>query len=204
MKKDICCSLLNDTAESLKVQVCDFKHTCFFCRTRGEKFSIHEMVPEGMCPDLFFQIYPQYLGLLYDGCPGLEKGKLREALLYCPGNKAKTLLWRITSKKLPLSLVINIADKIFRFIGKPKDLFDRKIVLELIDTKGVCPRGYQGKVKFVFNQYSHIWGRRFFCPAVFYTLYPFLLANEQKGHIQIQCPADYTSIVFEISRSTEE
>ncbi len=174
------------------MKVAAFRNSCFFCRKCGEEFGLKEMVPAGFCPDLFFQIYPVYLSLLYNGKPGKDM-----VLISCPGNGAKTY-WRIRAKKLWVSWLINIADKIFRAIGQPKDFFDSKVVAELVKTEGFCPRGYKGKIKFSFNQYSHLWGRRFFCPAVFYTLYPFLVSSQKQDEVSLQCPADYTSIVFKI------
>jgi hypothetical protein len=200
MGNNICCSSLNGKSNSLKIKVKGFCNSCFFYRKCNEEFGLTELVPEGVCPDLFSQIYPQYLSLLYDGKP---PAKDIDTSLICPGNKAKTY-WRIKSRKLWLSFFINLADKIFRILGQPKDLFDRKIEIEMIGSDGECPCGYKGNIKFSFNQYSHIWGRRFFCPAVFYTLYPFLISIKPQEKISLQCPADYTSIIFEITQSREE
>lgn len=204
MAQRICCSTLQQIALSVKVRVIDFRTPCFFYRSRGEEFSFGEMVPKEICPDLFFHIYPQYLSVLYGGQLCNIKKELREAVVHCPGTEGKTV-WRIRGEKLLLSPIINLASKFLKLVGKPKDLFDKKIIIELLETEGVCPRGYMGKVAFSFNQYSHLWGGRFFCPAVFYTIYPFLIAESvQVGNeesllpIHIQCPADSASIVFEV------
>jgi len=196
MIDNICCSSLNDKTSSLKVKIKTFSNSCFFCRKCNEEFGLAELVPEGVCPDLFYQIYPQYLSLLYNG---KSFNKNENIILICPGIKAKTY-WRIKSRKFWLSIFINIADKIFRALGQPKDLFNSKVEIELIKTDGKCPRGYKDRIKFSFNQYSHIWGRRFFCPAVFYTLYPFMISIKPGAKVLLQCPADYTSIVFEITQ----
>jgi len=194
----ICCSAINEKAQNLKVKVKAFKNSCFFCRKCGREFNLEQMVPSGVCPDLFFQIYPQYLSLLYGGKP--DNGQVT---LVCPGTHAKTF-WSIKAKKFWFSPVINIVDKLCRFLGQPKDLFDRAVVITLLKTEGMCPRGYQGKIKFSFNQYSHLWTGRFFCPAVFYTLYPFLTARQNEENVCVQCPADYTSIIFEIKEGKAE
>lgn len=188
------CSCLSSKTATMKVSVAKFNASCFFCRKCGEEFSLEELVPERVCPDLFFQIYPQYLSLLYNGKPDGKSA----VELSCPGTEGKTY-WRLSARPQLLSPFINIANWFFHMIGKPKDAFDRKIVLELLRVEGHCPRQYRPGLKLVFNQYSHLWGRRFFCPAVFYTLYPLMLSwRGEKEKISARCPADYTSIVFEI------
>ncbi|MDD5109193.1 MAG: hypothetical protein PHC29_06800 [Candidatus Omnitrophica bacterium] len=194
MGQNICCSVLNQRVDTLKVRVKNFRNPCFFYRKCQEEFNIINMVPEGVCPDLFFGIYPQYLSLLYGG-KSKTKGQL---VLSCPGTKGKTF-WVIKARKLFFWPLVNLADGLFRFIGRPKDLFDSCVEIELLRVEGICPAGYSGKVKFSFNQYSHLWGRRYFCPAVFYTLYPFLISNNKQDGLLLQCPADYTSITFEIA-----
>ena len=191
--KVTCCSRLKDL-DAVKISVDGFKNSCFFCRKCGEKFSLEELIPWGVCPDLFFQIYPSYLSAFYGG------KDTDGAVLSCPGKTGKTY-WRLRSRKLFLSPLINLAGWIFRLLGKPKDLFDSYIEIEMIETKGDCPRGYVKGQKFYFNQYSHIWGHRFFCPAVFYTLYPFLVNYVPGSPVLVQCPADYTSIIFKIDRA---
>lgn len=191
-----CCSNLQQPPSTLRVRVVDFKAPCLFYREKGEEFTLDELVPEGICPDLFFQIYPQYLSLLYDG-----KKSNNKMILQCPGNVSKTY-WNITTKALLLSPIINLARLFFRLIGRPKDIIDKKIIIYLESVEGTCPRGYSGKVKISFNQYSHLWKRRFFCPAVFYTIYPFLISvvnnNMKKEPLLIRCPADNASILFEL------
>lgn len=193
-----CCSDLKQSPSTLKVRVVDFKAPCLFYRKKGEEFTIDELVPEGVCPDLFFQIYSQYLSLLYDG-----KIYSKNIMLQCLGNDAKTY-WSITTKTMLLSPIINLARLFFRLVGRPKDLIDKKIIIDLKGNEGECPMGYSEKVKISFNQYSHLWKRRFFCPAVFYTIYPFLIAlindNNKKEPLLIRCPADNTSILFELTK----
>lgn len=195
-----CCSTLKDAPPSLRIRVVDFKNPCLFYRKKGEEFQLREAMPEGVCPDLFFHIYPQYLSLIYDGKPLTNEGN-SSVLLRCPGTTGKTY-WEVRGKKLVLSPLINLAERFFRKIGMPKDFIDKKIVISLKKVEGNCPRGYSKPVSFSFNQYSHLWGRRFFCPAVFYTLYPFIKSfvahPEGGGHAVIQCPADNSSISFTI------
>lgn len=201
MKRERCCSVLKDAPPSLKVKVVDFKSPCLFYRKKGEEFLLDEIIPEGMCPDLFFQIYPQYLSLLYDGKALNTEGR-GAAIVKCPGATGKTY-WRVGRKKLLLSPMINLAEKLFRLIGMPKDFIDKKIVVTLQGVEGECPKEYSRPLSFSFNQYSHLWGRRFFCPAVFYTLYPFLKAFVADPAVEsstFQCPADNSSIAFKFTK----
>lgn len=204
MSQKRCCSVLQQAPSSLRVRVVDFGAPCLFFRKRGEEFAVDELIPEGVCPDLFFHIYPQYLSLLYDGQPLNARTGSREAVVCCPGIEGKTV-WRVQKVRLLLSPLINLAEKFFRLIGMPKDLFDKKIVIDLLKTEGTCPRGYSGNVVFSFNQLSPLWKRRYFCPALFYTVYPFLVATagkamREESMLRVQCPADGSAIVIEIDR----
>jgi len=197
-----CCSALQQLPSSLKVRVVDFLAPCFFFRKRGAEFALDELPLEGLCPDLFFHIYPQYLSLLYDGRPLNHARDSNESVIRCPGTGGKTI-WRVRSAQLWLGPFINLTEKLFRLIGMPRDLFNKKIVMELLKTEGTCPRGYSGNLVFTFNQYSHIWKRRCFCPALFYTVYPFLTtlgvkATHDKSTLRIQCPSDDNTIQIEI------
>jgi uncharacterized repeat protein (TIGR04076 family) len=184
------CSNLSKTLSSLRVRVVDFKAPCLFFRKRGEEFGLNELTPEGICPDLFFHLYPQYLTLLYDGSPS-------ETTICCPGTKGKTV-WRIRKKPLILAPLLNLAENFFRLIGHPKDLIDKKIIIELLKSEGICPKGYKGKITFSFNHYSHLFGSRYFCPALFYTLYPFLDSGAK--NLRLQCPAENSAIVVELRK----
>ncbi len=197
MSKKERCSAFCQISPPFKIKVVDFKAPCLFFRRRGEEFKSWEIVPEGICPALFFHLYPQYLSLLYNGKPG-------ERIVHCPGTGGKTI-WRVGRQKLLIYPFLNLSEKFFRLIGQPKDLVDKKIIIEFLKSEGSCPKGYSKKTSFSFNHYRHLYKKRYFCPALFYTLYPHLIKPEgeispKTKKLRLQCPSQKSAIVVEIIR----
>jgi len=170
-----------------------FKAPCLFYKRKGEAFSLKEMLPKGLCPDLFFQIYPQYLSLLYGGQRPQTSGVF---IHRC--QDGSTYQCRIYKKKFFLAGLIDLIWTVFAWCGEHKDLVNGKIIIECAkstDAKAACCSA--GK-DFSFNHYAPLWGQRFFCPAVYYTMYPFLQCG---GAPVFQCPADNAAITFKIKET---
>lgn len=187
------CSILDKLPSSLKIKVIGFKEPCLFFKKIGQSIQLKDITPGNICPDLFYLSYPQYLCSLYNN-------KKISFDISCPPQKTK---WKLTSKKLPFSLFIDLIYKFLKFFNIYKDLVNKKITLECIYSND-CPKSYTPPNQYNFNHYYPLFGKQFFCPAVFYTLYPFLVdialhPRNQKFPLIIQCPADNASITFEIT-----
>ena len=191
-----CCSSLSPLPASLRIKVVSFKASCLFFKKLNQEFTLSQITPHGICPDLFYHLYPQYLSLLYNG-------KVNQPLVVeCPVHHTQ---WIVNTKKFIISPIINIISQLLKLTGIHKDFIDKTITIETLKTSLGCPNSHPIRTKFTFNQYSCLLGREFFCPAVFYTLYPILASISKnpdivkKSPIKFQCPADNTSITFEIS-----
>ncbi|MEO5378184.1 MAG: hypothetical protein H7832_10450 [Magnetococcus sp. DMHC-6] len=199
-----CCSGILSDDQQVTIKLESFRKPCWFYRKEGMTFANHELIPDGICPDLFFFVYPHYLSMLYDG-QGLNQSNA--VTITCPGDRGFTT-WRITAPRLPFWPIIELAEKFFRWLGSPKDIYSRMIVMEWIEGSGMCPHGYRPGAKHRFNQYAMLFLHKHkFCPSVFYTLYPLLRKATVPDLLlkqTIQCPSDISALIFSVSTPDQQ
>ena len=188
---DTRCSCLGTERLIKGVTLEGFTAPCMFHKRIGERRDYPGLLPDGICPDLLYLIYPQYLSLLYGGLRGTAP-----LAFQCPGGGAVTS-WRLSLERYWFAPALGWANRLLRWLGQPKDFIQGRIVLRLEQGHPDCPWGYRSAKVHVVDQYREAWRGALFCPAVFYGLYPYLASGPSpSGPACARCPADNTCISF--------
>jgi uncharacterized repeat protein (TIGR04076 family) len=195
---------LNSSAQDYSglVRIRTIKSKCKYHKHQGQEFRLAEMVPEGLCPSLFFRAYPGALSALYAGSPskwGLRTREDRERKVACPmaGGVTLNIASRSTAPRF-LVMLKEVLEQIMRFLGRGVDLPLRKVDL-IITSVGLCPRHRQSGEVFEFNVDKN----EELCPAAFSSIYPYigkqsdLIYPSRTNVTQIHCP-DYRGLEFEL------
>ncbi len=199
--KDNCCQL-NQT-NNLSVSVVSHSKLCRYYQKPGRIVAKENLVPVGFCLPAYCAVYPSALSLLYDGDNFETLGKEKAADICCPNCQDYAKI-QIRTKRNFFSSILNLLEKILRFVGWPKDVLDKSIDIEVTDLKGHCLKNLKPGQLFKFNLYND----QELCPAVFYTLFPFwaMLSNKflpywtkDEKEIDIQCPDAGANIIYRIS-----
>jgi len=163
-----------------------------------------QLVPPGFCLSAYAQGYPYALSLLYDGKNFAELGKEQGTTLLCP-NAAAPISFQVRTRHHLLSWPLNILEKLLRRMGWPRDVIDKLVVFAIVPPPKPCPMNLRAGQKFFFNIYN----RCEVCPAVFYTVFPFMLMLKQgampywtkdRKSLDLHCPDAGADIVYRVSR----
>ncbi|MCU0666395.1 MAG: TIGR04076 family protein [Candidatus Omnitrophica bacterium] len=181
----------------IRLEILRFSNSCRYYQKPGNvKWS--DLSPEGFCLSCYAQGYPDALGLLY-------QGKNKEFNLSC-FRKNDPINFRVFSKEHFLSLPLRLIEKALRLVGFPSDVIDRVVLFRVSVSEKNCPQKLEkGKVS-LFNIYN----RRKACPAVSYTLFPFLAMAkenifpywaEENKILDVHCPDPNADVVYRIRKS---
>lgn len=189
--------------ESLSVNVLSHNPLCRYCQRAGHKVAFGDLAPRGFCLPAYYVIYPFALSMLYDGVNFDKVGGEHEASLSC-NNYSDRIQMKVRTQRNILSLLLNLLEKILRVIGFPKDVLDKSIKIRVAGVKGNCRMGLKTGHISNFNLRS----KKEVCPAVSYTLFPFLAMmgsgifpywSEEKKRLDVHCPDAGADIVYRIN-----
>lgn len=172
---------------NIKVELDSYTIRCkYHKKYRKNKYDFYNIAPKGLCPDLFYTIYPHCLALLYDA-------KV-DTVLYCPNPEADIKI-KIKVKPMVLKQLLNKTEKLARKYWRPLSLTDKRIIIEVINGNN-CPRNHKPNQKFEFNIgfFSEL------CPAGFHSIYPFvfLMARKKLKTAYVGCPDAKNKIVYKL------
>lgn len=181
------------------MRVCQFSNGGFFdlrvlsrdthkCRyhKKDQHYSQQQMVPRGLCIEAFHSIYPFALGLLY----GANKNRFQ---VMCPKGEVIFDVRREpvdSIKKLKFHLK-SLIDPFY-----PVDPRKHKVLIKVVECKGICLKKHEGGQEFEFNQEK----RTELCPAAFDSIFPYIYAYETSKKIpdycSLSCQDHLTNVVF--------
>jgi uncharacterized repeat protein (TIGR04076 family) len=176
------------------------KKKCGYCKTGKEAYNEKNTVTGGFCVDAFYSVYPILLSLLYDGTfdPDLFGNEL---IIKCPNaNHPARIKIGFVNKKL--KIVFNLIEKVFRYIGFPKDAIDKMITLEVLSKGEPCILTTGQKKTIKIPDIKEL------CPASFYSFYPMLYyyckdASFDTDKLRFVCPDPKTNLIYTPSSSVK-
>ncbi|MDI6717454.1 MAG: hypothetical protein QMD86_00150 [Patescibacteria group bacterium] len=172
---------------------------CGYCKTGKEIYNNDALHPKNFCIDAYYAVYPYLLALLYNAKFGKQLDK-NEIVVSCPNASDPTLL-KISYRFKKIKFILNIAEKIFRKLGFPKDAIDKLIKLEVLNSGNNCAlkKGDECEIK--------IPDIKELCPASFFSVYPLIhLYNRNESlkkygadRIKFFCPDSATDIAYSVN-----
>ena len=173
------------------------KKRCGYCRRGNETHTRDELIPQGFCIDAYYAVYPYLLALLYDA----RFQEKKRIIVKCP-NPDNPARIEISFRPKKMKAILNLIEKISRKLGHPKDAIDKVMAIKVIDAGASCHlrKGDLAWVK--------IPNMREFCPASFFSLYPFLFQASRSDalpgeagkikNVNFACPDPKTNICYTV------
>lgn len=194
-----CCDL---NSAPLLVRVVSHSRACRYYKKPGTLVAQDKLVPQGFCLPAYFRVYPSALSLLYDGSDFAQGKNGKFNCLACSGNNQVEL--KVETQRNIFSPLMNLIEKILRFVGWPKDALDKEVKITPTKINSHCPKNLELDQIFNFN----LRDKSELCPAVFYNFFPYwaMLAqgimpywgNTAEKEIDIHCPDAGASIVHKL------
>lgn len=170
-----------------EVVVSQYDSSCWYFRRRGGRFAVDDLVPEGICADAFYQIYPHFLALLYDGesSPGRRGNRIKARCAH------GELEWELSTRPYWFSALLKFGEWLARRVQIPYDFVDKKVFVRSV-RKGCTGR----KVEAILDHMAVPFTSGVFCPAAFFQMYPLLKAFGPNIGVPV-CPSVQSNVTFE-------
>lgn len=194
-----------NTIDSLSLTVVSHNRRCRYYQKPARAISFDKFTPARFCVSAYYVVYPYALSLLYDGMRSQKTWREEATVLFSCPNNSDCIQMQVTAKRNIFSPFLSFLEKALRSLGRPRDVLDKSIEIKVVRLQGSCPRNLTvGRIA-QFNLFN----RKELCPALFYTLFPYLVLLDRKmlpywgrdkSSIDIHCPDAAAEIVYRLGR----
>jgi uncharacterized repeat protein (TIGR04076 family) len=191
--------------DNLAINVISHSKLCRYYQKPGLNIMLENLAPASFCLPVYFAAYPTALSLLYDGNNFESLNQEKISIFDCPCEQNNVKI-QVGTKKNIFSYFLNLLEKILRFLGWPKDVLDKSINFQAVSLASGCPKKLQPGQITEFNLHN----ARELCPAVFYTIFPFLpmlsdkifpywTKDKKETELDLQCPDAGAKIIYRLT-----
>ena len=181
----------------------------------NQRYGLSALLPEGLCPEAYHNLYFISLGLLFNARFNKERFMVK-----CPGEK-NFVVFKAGFEKLNLRFrLFNLIKRLFQWAYPGQVYRYGRLVWTVIEIKGSCPLGITVGSKYYINMGNIQLTKKLLfpmgqpnelCPAAFDSLFPtlppllleegFPYSNDSPD--RFQCPDHLVNITFEISKENK-
>ena len=189
---------------NFSIKIYDIETKCKYHKEIGQIYTAEQLVPKGLCWELYYSIYANCLALLYSGTPQkmwIRKKGITKIFSECPCNDGVKVEVEVEDNfPFPINKVKEIAEEVCKCIYRPLDGHFRNVKIKIIEIGECCQKKYKKGDIFIFNTNN----KAELCPAGFATCYPYFeYLSEQKKilekdvELKVHCP-DYVGVIYKI------
>lgn len=201
-KETVGAKVCNLNNVKMEISVVSHNQACRYYKKPGSVIKRSKWVPAGFCLPAYYYAYPNALSLTYDGRGDKQDKKEQIDYLVCPGNEQVKM--EIKTQRNSLTPIMNLMERILRFIGRPKDAIDKEVKIKVIENMN-CPQELELNQTFNFNLHD----KTEICPAVWYNFFPYLVmlskgafpywSSKESQSIDVHCPDAGAEIIHRIN-----